>query len=144
MQGELGIWSYENKILRRVILIMTVAVFVTVALTFFLFNIYTINSIKDFLKQETDAVANTLKSVSDIEEAAEFISADGESYYKIVIFDSDMKLQAQNTSEELNLDKRTGRQLSKAKKDGANFFFASSYKKSSCDKLCRACGKFSN
>ena len=108
---------------------MTVAVFVTVALTFFLFNIYTINSIKDFLKQETDAVANTLKSVSDIEEAAEFISADGESYYKIVIFDSDMKLQAQNTSEELNLDKRTGRQLSKAKKDGANFFFASSYKK---------------
>ncbi len=119
----------KNKILRRVILIMTVAVFVTVALTFFLFNIYTINSIKDFLKQETDAVANTLKSVSDIEEAAEFISADGESYYKIVIFDSDMKLQAQNTSEELNLDKRTGRQLSKAKKDGANFFFASSYKK---------------
>lgn len=77
---------------------MTVAVFVTVALTFFLFNIYTINSIKDFLKQETDAVANTLKSVSDIEEAAEFISADGESYYKIVIFDSDMKLQEDRKS----------------------------------------------
>ncbi len=65
----------KNKILRRVILIMTVAVFVTVALTFFLFNIYTINSIKDFLNQETKFVADKLKDVKSIEEVKFVIEA---------------------------------------------------------------------
>lgn len=119
----------KNKILRRVILIMTVAVFVTVALTFFLFNIYTINSIKDFLKQETQSVANDLKQADSPQQTFDIITRDREIFYKIVVFDSDMSIRAKNTNEELNLDKGIRRQLNKAQKEGDRFFFASSYKK---------------
>lgn len=110
---------------------MTVAVFVTVALTFFLFNIYTINSIKDFLNQETQFVADKLKNVGSIEEVKFAIEepAEKEKFYKIVVFDSNKRVEYQNTSEQLDLGRRIMRQLEKAENKGEHFFLASSYQK---------------
>ena len=51
----------KDKILTRVVLIMTVAVFVTVALTFLLFNMYTIDNSKKYLAQESDSLIEQLK-----------------------------------------------------------------------------------
>ncbi len=119
----------KNKILRRVILIMTVAVFVTVALTFFLFNIYTINSIKDFLNQETKFVADKLKDVKSIEEVKFVIEepVEKEKFYKIVVFDSQKRVGYQNTPGQLDLGHRIMRQIEKAENKGENFFLGSSY-----------------
>ncbi|MDE6361489.1 MAG: PAS domain-containing sensor histidine kinase [Clostridia bacterium] len=121
----------KNKILRRVILIMTVAVFVTVALTFFLFNIYTINSIKDFLNQETKFVADKLKDVHSLEEVKFVIEepAEKEKFYKIVVFDSQKHVGYQNTPGQLDLGRRIMRQIEKAETKGENFFLGSSYQK---------------
>lgn len=121
----------KNKILRRVILIMTIAVFVTVALTFFLFNIYTINSIKDFLKQETTFVAYKLQKISSFDDVQSVVDdrPDDNEFYKIVIFDSDLQKQYQSAPDELDLGERTTRNLKRAQSGGSHFFFGSSYKK---------------
>ena len=121
----------KNKILRRVILIMTVAVFVTVALTFFLFNVYTINSIKDFLSQETKSVAGKLRETQSFDEIGTALEEPNEKgeFYKVVVFDSDKKVEYQNTPEELDLSSRILKQLEKAEKKGERYFLGSSYQK---------------
>lgn len=121
----------KNKILRRVILIMTVAVFVTVVLTFFLFNVYTINSIKDFLGQETESVAAKLKDVQSFDEIVVALeeSVEEGKFYKIVVFDSNKNVEYQNAPEELDLGLRIMRQLEKAEKMGETYFLGSSYRK---------------
>ena len=121
----------KNKILRRVILIMTVAVFVTVALTFFLFNVYTINSIKDFINQETDFVADKLKQVESFEDISVVLEEpdEKEKFYKIVVFDSNKQVGYQNTPDQLDLGRRIMRHIEKAEKKGEHFFLGSSYQK---------------
>lgn len=110
---------------------MTVAVFVTVALTFFLFNIYTINSIKDFLNQETKFVAEKLKEVQNFDEIEFELEepVEKEKFYKIVVFDSNKQVKFQNTPEQLDLGRRIMRHIGKADKKGEHFFLGSSYQK---------------
>lgn len=110
---------------------MTVAVFVTVVLTFFLFNVYTINSIKDFLGQETESVAAKLKDVQSFDEIVVALeeSVEEGKFYKIVVFDSNKNVEYQNAPEELDLGLRIMRQLEKAEKMGETYFLGSSYRK---------------
>ena len=110
---------------------MTVAVFVTVALKFFLFNIYTINSIKDFLNQETKFVAEKLKEVQNFDEIEFELEepVEKEKFYKIVVFDSNKQVKFQNTPEQLDLGRRIMRHIGKADKKGEHFFLGSSYQK---------------
>ncbi len=110
---------------------MTVAVFVTVALTFFVFNIYTINSIKDFLNQETNFVVDKLREVESFEDISAALEEpdEKEKFYKIVVFDSNKQVSYQNTPEELDLDRRIMRHIEKAEKKGEHFFLGSSYQK---------------
>ena len=119
----------KNKILRRVILIMTVAVFVTVALTFFLFNIYTINSIKDFLQPESEFIADKLKDIDSIDDIKTILGEENEKedVYKIAVFDFNKNAIYTNTPTDIDLGRRIVRQLDKAVKDGENFFLGSVY-----------------
>ena len=81
----------KNKILARIILIMTIAIFVTVAMTFFLFNIITINTAKSNLKKVSGSAIDELKVVNNKQEIIDkFIKYEPtEDFYKILVFDSD-------------------------------------------------------
>lgn len=119
----------KNKILRRVILIMTVAVFVTVALTFFLFNIYTINSIKDFLQPESEYIADKLKDIDSFDDIKTILREENEKddVYKIAVFDFNKNDVYTNTPTDIDLGRRIDRQLDKAVKNGENFFLGNVY-----------------
>ena len=78
----------KDKILTRVVLIMTVAVFVTVALTFLLFNMYTIDNSKKYLAQESDSLIEQLKLAvnnEDIEQRLQNVKS-RDSFYKFAVF----------------------------------------------------------
>ena len=80
----------KDKILTRVVLIMTVAVFVTVALTFLLFNMYTIDNSKKYLAQESDSLIEQLKLAvnnEDIEQRLQNVKS-RDSFYKFAVFGS--------------------------------------------------------
>ena len=83
-----------NKILTRVILIMTVAVFVTVALTFLLFNMYTIDNSKKYLVQESTDIIDELKQAGSEEDIIQRLVYENskESYYKFVVLKSDKSI----------------------------------------------------
>ena len=121
----------KNKILRRVILIMTVAVFVTVVLTFFLFNIYTINSIKDFLQPETEFIADKLKDIKSFDEINSVLDEENEKeeVYKIAVFDSSRVVKYSNAPKDIDFGNNTIRHIKKAQKGGKNFFLGKTYKK---------------
>lgn len=121
----------RHKILRRVILIMTVAVFVSVALTFFLFNIYTINSIKDILKPQTQYVADRLKNIESFDDIGAILEdeEDKDEVYKIAVFDADKNVQYKNTPEELIGGRRVIKRLQKAKVGNEDFFLGKAYQK---------------
>ncbi len=108
---------------------MTVAVFVTVALTFFLFNIYTINSIKDFLQPETEFIADKLKDVDSFDDISSLLGDENEKedVFKIVVFDFNKNAVYVNTPVDLDLGRRVVRHLDKAVSDGDNFFLGSTY-----------------
>ncbi len=110
---------------------MTVAVFVTVALTFFLFNIYTINSIKDFLSQETKFVSERLNDIDNFDEISQAIDhpVDKEVFYKTVVFDSSIEVKYQNAPEQLETGDRIIRNIEKAVEKGEHFFLGKTYKK---------------
>lgn len=110
---------------------MTVAVFVTVALTFFLFNIYTINSIKDILKPQTQFVADKLKEITSLDDLSSALDDEDEkeAVYKIAVFDVNRNAQYTNTSEELKISRRMEKHLQKAKSGEEDFFLGQTYQK---------------
>ncbi len=108
---------------------MTVAVFVTVALTFFLFNIYTINSIKDFLQPESEYIADKLKDIDSFDDIKTILREENEKddVYKIAVFDFNKNDVYTNTPTDIDLGRRIDRQLDKAVKNGENFFLGNVY-----------------
>ena len=133
-----------NKILRRVILIMTVAVFVTVALTFLLFNMYTIDNSKKYLIQESTDNIEELKQAESEEDIIQRLVYENskESYYKFVVLSSDKSIilggeqRVENDNgeieivegETINMSKISKRQFDKAARKGEAFFIANPYK----------------
>lgn len=137
----------KDKILTRVILIMTVAVFVTVALTFLLFNMYTINNSKKFLKQESAFDIEVLKQSYNDEEIRQKLEWESakDTYYKFVVLRSDKTIicggeqRVENAQgeiviikgETIDLSKIDARQFNKAVNKGEAFFIAKPYKSGS-------------
>lgn len=120
----------KNKILARIILIMTIAIFVTVAMTFFLFNIITINSIKTNLKKVSYLVVSELKeteSESEVEEL--FVEYQPtEDFYKFIVFDSSGKIIVRRTDAPYKPGFiKDNKQVEKAIEEGENFFLGNPY-----------------
>lgn len=109
---------------------MTVAVFVTVVLTFFLFNIYTIGNTKKYLIKEANTLIDGLKEAEDPEGIAQKFGdkEDKEHFYKFVVFGSKKQIYFHSDNEKINVGKKIDRHLDKAVKNGENFFLGSPYK----------------
>ncbi|MDE5616706.1 MAG: PAS domain-containing protein, partial [Clostridia bacterium] len=135
----------KDKILTRVVLIMTVAVFVTVALTFLLFNMYTIDNSKKFLAQESISLIDQLKQSVNDDDIAQRLEGvrSTDSYFKFVVFGSDksiiyggdQRIKNPETDEieiveeeKISIDSIKPRQLGKALKKGETFFVGKLYK----------------
>ncbi len=134
----------KDKILTRVVLIMTVAVFVTVALTFLLFNMYTIDNSKKYLAQESDSLIEQLKLAvnnEDIEQRLQNVKS-RDSFYKFAVFGSnksviyggDQRVKNPETDEiqivegeKIEADSIKPRQLNKVMKNGEAFFIGKLY-----------------
>lgn len=120
----------KHKILTRVILIMTVAVFVTVALTFLLFNVYTLNSTKKYLMRESAFVIDNLaQSVneSDIEERLGQKS-EASGYYKFVVLSGEPRIIfASDNGGGADASKIKPRHIERALRDGDTFFMQRIY-----------------
>lgn len=119
----------KNKILARIILIMTIAIFVTVALTFFLFNIITINTAKNNLKKVSGFAIDELKVVNNKQEIIDkFIEYEPtEDFYKILVFDSDNEVIIKRADTKLQKDYLQSRQVQKAIEKGESFFLGNPY-----------------
>ncbi|MDE6614378.1 MAG: hypothetical protein K2K24_02605, partial [Clostridia bacterium] len=137
----------KDKILIRVILIMTVAVFVTVALIFLLYNMYSIDNSKKFLRQESVAIIDELEQAENEEDIRQRLEYENskESYYKFVVLRSDKSIilggeqRVENEdgeieiieSETIDISRIGKRQFSKAASKGEAFFIAKPYKSGS-------------
>ncbi len=120
----------KNKILARIIIIMTIAIFVTVAMTFFLFNIITINTTKNNLKKVSRFVIEELKTAENYKDISdrftEYESA--EDFYKFVVFDSSGKIIIRLADAPLDPDfVHESRQIEKAIEEGEGFFLGDPY-----------------
>lgn len=134
----------KNKILARVVLIMTVAVFVTVALTFLVFNVYTMNTAKDYLVNEAEYFISQTEQASDRQDLNDRLSARSavDEFYKYIALDGDKSLLYDGAQrivgeggeervvegEPINIDKVKQRHLNKAAKSGEAFFVGRFYK----------------
>ena len=119
----------KNKILARIILIMTIAIFVTVAMTFFLFNIITINTAKSNLKKVSGSAIDELKVVNNKQEIIDkFIKYEPtEDFYKILVFDSDNEVIIKRADTKLQEEYLKSRQVQKAIEKGESFFLGNPY-----------------
>lgn len=119
----------KNKILARIILIMTIAIFVTVAMTFFLFNIITINTAKSNLKKVSGSAIDELKVVNNKQEIIDkFIKYEPtEDFYKILVFDSDNEVIIKRADTKLQEEYLKSRQIQKAIEKGESFFLGNPY-----------------
>ena len=121
---------------------MTVAVFVTVALTFLVFNIYTMNSTKKYLAQESAYFISQfeqIQSESEIFEKLEERSAD-DDFYKYAVLDVSYQLiydGSQTTTSDgeivavtggsIDLEKIRKKRLDKAVERGEVYFVGNFY-----------------
>lgn len=120
----------KNKILARIILIMTIAIFVTVAMTFFLFNIITINTTKSNLKKISFGIVEQLRGAQDYRDVEElFVEYEAsEDFYKFIVFDSEGKVIVRRTDVPFRPEfVKDGNQIEKAIKDGEAFFLGNPY-----------------
>lgn len=119
----------KNKILARIILIMTIAIFVTVAMTFFLFNIITINTTKSNLKKVSGFAIQELQEVRSKQEIVDrFIEYEPtEDFYKILVFDSNNEVIVKRADAKLNVGYLEDRQVKKAIEKGESFFLGNPY-----------------
>ncbi|MDE7078833.1 MAG: HAMP domain-containing histidine kinase [Clostridia bacterium] len=138
----------KDKILTRVILIMTVAVFVTVALTFLLFNMYTINNTKEYLVQESSSFIKELEICYNDEDIKQKFESgnSADNYYKFVVLNSSRAIIcggdqiAKNSQtgemeivngEKIDVAKIKNRNLEKVVRKGEAFFVAHLYQSGS-------------
>ncbi len=120
----------KNKILARIILIMTIAIFVTVAMTFFLFNIITINTTKSNLKKISFGIVEQLRGAQDYRDVEElFVEYEAsEDFYKFIVFDSEGKVIVRRTDVPFRPEfVKDGNQIEKAVEDGEAFFLGNPY-----------------
>ncbi len=120
----------KNKILARIILIMTIAIFVTVAMTFFLFNIITINTTKNNLKKLSVTIVDGLQEAQNYQQIEEMFAEyePTEDFYKFVVFDSEGKIIVRRTDVPLRPDfVYDSNQLDKAIEEGESFFLGNPY-----------------
>lgn len=122
----------KNRILTRIILIMTIAIFVTVALTFFLFNIVTINNAKKSLAKVSVLIENRIQDSKNETEIKEYFASENlnNDFYRIAILDCDKRLIYTNSDDKLEIDFIEGTSIDNAIKDEKDYFMGKAYEDS--------------